>query len=138
MPTVPERFGDPKYGLTRRFPGEAPDAVEVRIREALAAEGFGILSEIDVQETLRVKLGAELRPYRILGACSPALALQAITEEPPIGLLLPCNVVVAADAEGTVVSIADPKAMLAAAERDDLDPVAADARERLSKALAAA
>ena len=100
---------DTTYGLKKSLdmPVEQADAL---VREALTREGFGVLTEIDVQKTLRVKLGAEFRPYRILGACNPPLAHRALTEELDIGLLLPCNVVVyeSDDGAGSVVVILDP------------------------------
>ena len=107
------------------------------MREALAAEGFGVLNEIDVQATLREKLGVERTPYKILGACNPALAHRALEVDPEIGLLLPCNVVVRADESGrTVVSAFEPLVMVEGFGREDLLPVASEARERLQRALA--
>lgn len=115
------------------------DEADARVRAALADEGFGILTEIDVRATLKKKLDADFRPYRILGACNPALAHQALTQETDIGLLLPCNVVVyEGDEEGTsVVAILDPEQQLAVSGRDDLDDLAADVRQRMERVLAA-
>jgi uncharacterized protein (DUF302 family) len=113
-------------------------AVE-RAREALAAEGFGVLTEIDVRATLKQKLDAEFRPYVILGACNPPLAHQALSQELEIGLLLPCNVIVyAADEEGqSVVSILNPEAALSLAGNEEMVPLARQVRERLERVLAA-
>lgn len=112
-----------------------PAEAEERVREALAAEGFGILSEIDVQAKLEEKLGQDIGPYKILGACNPPLALQAIDLDPDIGALLPCNVLLRANPDGgTDVAAADPEAMLALAS-DDLADIAADAKQRLRRAL---
>nr|WP_223299546.1 MULTISPECIES: DUF302 domain-containing protein [Meiothermus] len=106
--------------------------------EALKAQGFGILSEIDVQKTLKEKLGLEYEPYLILGACNPNLARQALDTDRDIGLLLPCNVVLR-QLEGEVeVSILDPEAMFSLTEeatRRQLEPLAQEARVRLSRAL---
>lgn len=116
------------------------DLIEVRTRavEALKAQGFGILSEIDVQKTLKEKLGLEYEPYLILGACNPNLARQALDTDRDIGLLLPCNVVLR-QLEGEVeVSILDPEAMFSVTEeatRRQLEPLAQEARVRLSRAL---
>lgn len=108
-----------------------------RATAALAAEGFGVLTEIDVQATLDKKLGVKTDPYVILGACNPELAHKALTSEPAIGLLLPCNVVVAQDGDDVVVSAASPKAMFAVVGDKDngLTTIAADAEERLRRAL---
>jgi uncharacterized protein (DUF302 family) len=110
------------------------EAVE-RVTEALAAEGFGVLTTIDVRETFKKKLDVDFRPYLIMGACNPQLAHQALTGEPGIGLLLPCNVVVEETASGVAVSMARPRAMLGIAESGALQAVADEAEERLSRAL---
>ncbi len=110
-------------------------AVE-RAKEALKAEGFGVLCEIDVTATLREKLGIAFRPYRILGACNPQLAHRALTVEPQLGLLLPCNVVVQEIDGVTSVSVVDANAMLGFVGNQDLDSIAHEANERLSLALA--
>ncbi len=110
------------------------EAVE-RVTEALAAEGFGVLTTIDVRETFRKKLDLDFRPYLIMGACNPQLAHRALTDEPSIGLLLPCNVVVEETASGVEVSMARPQAMLGIAESAALQAVADEAEERLSRAL---
>ncbi len=108
-----------------------------RTREALAAQGFGVLTEIDVAATLAQKTGAQLEPYRILGACRPQLAEQAVAADPRIGVLLPCNVVVRAEGQGTLVEALDPELMATVVGGGLLDEVAADATARLDAALAA-
>src|SRR5271157_5440881 len=100
------------YGIAVRTAPPFADAV-ARVREALQAQGFGVLTEIDVQATLRDKLGVDLEPYLILGACSPPLAHQALNADRRIGLLLPCNVVVRTEASQTVIEALDPQTMLA-------------------------
>nr|BBH93567.1 hypothetical protein KTA_17660 [Thermogemmatispora argillosa] len=122
------------FGITLALPYE--QAIE-RVKEALKAEGFGVLTEIDVRRTLREKLGLETAPYVILGACNPHLAHRALEIEPEIGLLLPCNVVVRAAENASRVEIADPKAMLAISGNPQLDQLAQEARARLQRALAA-
>ncbi|HLZ24211.1 MAG TPA: DUF302 domain-containing protein [Ktedonobacterales bacterium] len=108
-----------------------------QVRDALKDEGFGILTEIDVQRTLHEKLGVEMEPYIILGACNPPLAHQALTEDPEIGLLLPCNVVVRAAGAGSRVDIADPEAMLGIVSNDRVRSVAQEAKQRLLRVAAA-
>lgn len=120
------------FGTTVHMPY---DEVIPRVKEALKTEGFGVLTEIDVRQTLREKLGAEMEPYLILGACNPILAHRALEVEPEIGLLLPCNIVVRAVEEGSRVEIADPQAMLGIVGNDRLDAIAEEAKQRLQRAL---
>jgi len=109
---------------------------EVKVRDALKEEGFGVLTEIDVEATLREKLGEEVGPYKILGACNPPLAHRAIGIDREVGLMLPCNVLLRATDNGdTEVLAADPSAMVTLFG-DDLSEVAADAREKLVRAMA--
>ncbi len=112
------------------------DATREQVTAALREQGFGILTEIDVQATLREKLGVEGDPYLILGACNPQLAHQALEAEPSIGALLPCNVVLRAVAGGTRVEIMDPVAALQVASGAGVAGVAAEARERLQRVAA--
>ena len=107
-----------------------------KVRAALSEQGFGILSEIDLAATLKAKLGVDLAPQVILGACRPPLAYEALKAEPSIAAVLPCNVVVrAVDAQTTIVEAFDPDAMMSLADSDSLRAVAADAKERLGAAL---
>lgn len=131
-------YGDPAYGLTRTLEGVTyADAVPA-VKEALAAEGFGVLTEIDVRATMKKKLDVEFANYVILGACNPPLAHQALSAEPAIGLLLPCNVVVTEDAAGNaVVSAIDPFRMFSLVKRKDLEQVAKDVGKHLRKVLGA-
>ena len=110
------------------------DAVQ-RVRSELQVEGFGILCEIDVQATLREKLAVEEEPYLILGACNPPLAHRALSAEPDLGVLLPCNVVVYRRNEVTHVSAVDAERMLSIVDRDDLAPIAAEVRARLASVV---
>jgi uncharacterized protein (DUF302 family) len=131
---------DVSYGITRRFPGATLGAVREKLTAALSEQGFGVLTEIDVQATLEKKLGVQTAPYVILGACNPKLAHKAISEEPAIGLLLPCNVVLAQDGQDVVVSAASPRAMFAVAGKagaEGVSSVAEDAEARLRRALEA-
>lgn len=130
---------DVPYGITKRLTNATVAGARARVAEALKAEGFGVLTEIDVRATLRRKLDVEHRPYIILGACNPPLAHRALTAERDIGLLLPCNVIVyAGDAPGTsVVAALDPVAMLGLTGRSDIAPLAEEVRQKLHRALAA-
>lgn len=104
--------------------------------DALAKEGFGVLTEIDVAGTLKKKLDKDMPPYRILGACNPQFAHQAIEAEPQIGALLPCNVVVRVDRDGkTIVEVMDPQAVLGLVGRKDIEPIAMEVRSRLKRML---
>jgi uncharacterized protein (DUF302 family) len=117
------------------------EAAVASTREALKAEGFGILTEIDLRAAFKEKLGREFRPYMILGACNPPLAFAAVTADPAVGLLLPCNVTVEAqDAGHAMVRLTDPQALLAAGPAGlskALTDVATDARQRMERVLQA-
>ena len=121
------------FGTTLQIPYE--EAIP-RVKEALKAEGFGVLTEIDVRRTLREKLGAEMESYIILGACNPQLAHRALEQELEIGLLLPCNVVVRAQGTGSRVEVADPQAMLGIVGNEQLNAIAEEAKQRLQRAVA--
>ncbi len=126
----------PGYGLTVIVDASFDEA-DRRTREALADQGFGILTEIDVAATLKKKLNVDVGPQVILGACNPALARQGLEVEPDLGLLLPCNVVVRVDDAGrTMVSALDPAVMVGLTGRAELEPVAEEATKRLRAALA--
>jgi len=114
------------------------DEALARATEALAKEGFGVLTEIDVAATLKKKLGKEMPAYKILGACNPQFAHRALEVEPQIGALLPCNVVVRVDGSGkTVVEIMDPRAVLQLVDRPEIAAIASEVRSRLERVLAA-
>jgi uncharacterized protein (DUF302 family) len=119
------------YTLTTTTTTPFADAIE-RVRAELNEEGFGVLCEIDVQATLREKLGVEQEPYTILGACNPPLAHQALSAEPELGTLLPCNVVVYERAGATHISAIDADRMLAIVGNDELAPIAAKVRDKLA------
>jgi len=127
-----------RYGIGITVPLNYSRAVE-SVRAALAAEGFGVLTEIDVAATLKAKLGVDFRPYVILGACNPPLAHRALSAERDIGLLLPCNVIVYADDTPgrSVVAAMDPVEALQLTDRDDIRPIAEEVRARLTRALEA-
>jgi uncharacterized protein (DUF302 family) len=126
-----------KYAFGKTVALKHDEAV-ARATEALAKEGFGVLTEIDVAATLKKKLGVDVPPYRILGACNPQFAHRALQIEPQIGALLPCNVVVRTDDRGaTIVEIMDPAAVLGLVDRAEVAPVAAEVRQRLERVLAA-
>jgi uncharacterized protein (DUF302 family) len=122
------------YAIGRKL--EQPfDQVVDRVRAELHKEGFGVLTEIDVQATLRQKLGAELEPYLILGACNPKLAQRGLEIEPDLGVLLPCNVVVRRREGATYVAAMEPMSALQLAGNPELEPIALEARERLQRAI---
>jgi uncharacterized protein (DUF302 family) len=124
------------YGLTVKTWLNYTEALDA-VTALLKTEGFGVLTEIDVRATLKAKLGVEMAPYIILGACNPPLAHRALSAEPEIGLLLPCNVIVYTDATGqTTVSAIDPEAQFALVGRDDLASLAREVGERLRRVLA--
>jgi uncharacterized protein (DUF302 family) len=121
------------YGFNIQVKGGFADAVQ-RVTEALKTEGFGVLTDIDVQATMKAKLGIDGKPYRILGACNPALAHKAISADPDIGLLLPCNVVVREEAEGKIiVGFMDPIAVLKLTDNPGITEIAKDVRARLER-----
>ena len=133
-----DTHSDPPYGYTAHMRGVSFDDARARMTEALKQAGFGILTEIDVQATLKAKLDRSFRKYVILGACNPQLAHQALEAELGIGLLLPCNVCVWEEEDGSVVSIARPQAMFDLVRNAALQPVVDDADQRLRRALDAA
>jgi uncharacterized protein (DUF302 family) len=121
------------FGVTLDVPYEV--AIE-RAKAALKEEGFGVLTEIDVKATLKQKIDAEFEPYIILGACNPQLAYRALQAEHEIGMLLPCNVIVHDEGNGrSRVSVMDPAAAMGVVDNEALQPVAAEARERLQRAM---
>ena len=122
------------YGTSVTLDAPFADTV-TRVREALAAQGFGILTEIDVAATMLAKLGEQMEDYVILGACNPPFAHQALNIDRSIGLLLPCNVVVRAIAGGTIVEALDPQVMVTLTGRPELKPIADAVSGRLASAL---
>ncbi|WP_420628071.1 DUF302 domain-containing protein [Candidatus Leptofilum sp.] len=114
------------------------DEAITAVTAELQKEGFGVLTEIDVKATLKKKLDVDFRPYKILGACNPTLAHQALSLVPEVGLLLPCNVTVAQEEDGRIhISIINPQQMLGVVEHPDLEAIACDAEERLKRVAAA-
>lgn len=126
---------DPAYGYTAHLSGVSFEDARARTTEALKAQGFGVLTEIDVRATLKAKLDRDFRRYVILGACNPHLAHRALEADLGIGLLLPCNVCIWEEEGGTVVSIARPTSIFELVNRDDVQPVAQEADLRLRRAL---
>ena len=126
-----------KYAFGKTVAMTQEQAVQA-VTQALAGEGFGVLTEIDVAATLKKKLGIERPPYKILGACNPQFAARALEMEPQIGALLPCNVVVRQGADGkTVVEFMDPDAVLGLVGRPEVAPIAAEVRARLVRVMQA-
>ncbi|MGD9934414.1 MAG: DUF302 domain-containing protein [Dehalococcoidia bacterium] len=125
-----------RYGMRRELAIGYEEAV-AKTKDALKEQGFGVLTEIDVKATLKAKLDADIDPYIILGACNPPLAHRAITADPEVGLLLPCNVVVRTAGGKTIVEAMDPAAAMGIVGNPAVESVANEAKERLEKALAA-
>lgn len=126
------------YTINRTITDSDFPAVEERIRTALAERGFGVLTEIDVKATLKKKIGVDMAPYTILGACNPDMAHKAITLEPQIGAMLPCNVILRQSDEGVEISAIDPVASMQAVDNDALHAVAGQVRDMLAEAVHAA
>ena len=126
------------YTYNRVLSGASLDEADGRVREALQAEGFGVLTEIDVQATMKKKLDADMDGYRILGACNPKLAFKAIGSEPRIGAMLPCNVILRELDGGVEISAIDPAASMSAVDNGDLHEIAAAVGEMLQRAVDAA
>ena len=126
---------DADYGMRKELPGTSFSEAVDRVTEYLKGEGFGILTTIDVRATLKEKLDVDFKPYVILGACNPQLAHQALTMDDTIGLLLPCNVVVAETESGAEVAIARPEAMLSIAGSPEMSEFAEEAESRLRRVL---
>ncbi len=121
------------YGFNTTFAGSFDDAVD-KVTEALKEEGFGVLTEIDVKAVMKKKLDIDKRPYKILGACNPVLANKALTAEPDIGLLLPCNVVVREEEDGSVtVAFMDPQAVLDLVEQPGIHDLAGEVKAKLER-----
>lgn len=124
------------YTIDRSFPGTEIDSIDARTRAALAGHGFGVLTEIDVRATMKKKLDVDMPGYRILGACNPVMAYQAISMEPKVGAMLPCNVILREIAGGVEVSVIDPVASMEAIPNEALKRVAGQVREMLAEVLA--
>jgi uncharacterized protein (DUF302 family) len=121
------------YGFNVKFNGSFDDAV-TRVTEELQKEGFGVLTEIDVKATMKKKLDIDKLPYKILGACNPVLANQALTAEPDIGLLLPCNVVVREEEDGSVtVAFMDPAAVMTLVDKAGVEELASEVKAKLER-----
>lgn len=124
------------YTFGQHMPG-TPDEVRPAVEDALRAEGFGVITEIDVAAVMKMKLGLARAPYLILGACNPELAHRALEIDPSVGTLLPCNVVIRSDGDGSVVEAIDPVAAMQLADSPTLRVVAIEARARLARAMKA-
>ncbi len=121
------------YGFNVKFNGSFDEAI-TRVTEELQKEGFGVLTEIDVKATMKKKLDIDKLPYKILGTCNPVLANQALTAEPDIGLLLPCNVVVREEEDGSVtVAFMDPAAVMTLVEREGVEQLANEVKAKLER-----
>lgn len=123
------------YGYFKNIKSDF-NTVDKKIRQTLADNDFGVITEIDVKSTLKTKLNAEFRPYKIIGACNPAIAHKALSEEPDVGLLLPCNVIVTDNLDGTIrVGAIDAEKMLSITDRNDLQGLADEVNSLLKNAI---
>lgn len=123
------------FYITRTLPGADFDTTIAKVQGALADQGFGVLCDIDVSATFKQKLDHDFRPYRILGACNPGYAKQALEKNDKIGVLLPCNVIVQKTGDGVEVAAVDPGAMLSPVGDPDLEPLADQVRKHMTEAL---
>lgn len=122
-------------GYSNKLTGVTFDDAIQKATEALKEQGFGVLTEIDVKATLKKKIDVDFRPYKILGACNPKLAHQALSADGEIGLLLPCNVTVQQVEGGILVSVISPRSMFSVVDNPDMEPIVTDADERLRKVI---
>jgi uncharacterized protein (DUF302 family) len=123
------------YGYRKQLAGVSFEDARRRTVDALKSEGFGVLTEIDVRATMKAKLGIEFPPYVILGACNPQLAHRTLEAEPELGLLLPCNVVVTATADGSEVQVANPRELFKIVDNGELAPLADEVATKLQRVL---
>lgn len=131
-----QSFGNPRYGLSRKLGKVDLQKAREAVEASLKQNGFGVLTEIDVSATLKKKIDVDFRPYLILGACNPTLAHQALEAELPIGLLLPCNVILTVDDDGDViVSAVDPVKMFESIQREEIEPMAEEVQQLLKKSV---
>ncbi|TNC67219.1 DUF302 domain-containing protein [Rubellimicrobium roseum] len=126
------------YTINRVFPNADVEKVDARVKSALAEQGFGVLIEIDVAATMKTKINQDIAPYRILGACNPTMAFQALGAEPRDGAMQPCNVILRAVEAGVEVSAIDPVASMMAIKNEDLKSAAGEVRDKVRQALEAA
>lgn len=124
------------YTITRLIPDSDFETVDAKVRDALADKGFGVLTEIDIKATMKKKIGRDMPSYRILGACNPEMAWEAIAMEPRVGAMLPCNVIIRQTQDGIEISAVDPVASMEAIDNDDLTQVAGEVRDMLSEVVA--
>lgn len=124
------------YTIDRVFKDVGFDEIDVRARNALKNMGFGVLTQIDVKDTLKHKIGVDIAPYRILGACNPNMAHQALEIEPRVGAMLPCNLIIREVGDSVEVSVIDPVASMTAIDNDALRSVAEQVRDMLAKVVA--